>query len=273
MQWRRRRSQRDFASELEAHIALEADRFRSEGLSEEEAWSRARRSFGNVLQSQERFHDSQRALWLDHLKQDLVYGVRQLAKSKSFTTLAVLTLALGIGSTTAIFTLVDATLLRPLPYRDGNRIVHITDVRLSGRSTGALVGVPRFFDLEKRSQSFDSLGFYYFDHPTLIAGSSLPIPLAAAGVNGDFWRTIGIGPMLGRTFNESDDRPNSPLVAVISYTIWQRVFGGDSKVLNQQATLDGKAATIIGVLPPGLAYPSKIEIWIPAFFDPARWTT
>lgn len=272
MWWRRRRSQKDFASELEAHIVLEADRFRAEGLSEEEAWSRARRSFGNVLQTEERFYESQRALWLDHLKQDLAYGVKQLAKNKSFTIIAALTLALGIGSTTAIFTLVDATLLRPLPYLDGDRIVHITDVRLRGQSTGALVAVPRFFDLEKRGQSFDSLGFYYFDHPTLIAGKSLPVPLTAAGVNGNFWRTIGIKPMLGRTFQASDDRPNSPLVAVISYATWQGVFSGDPNTLNRRVTLDGKAATIIGVLPPGLEYPSKTEIWIPAFFDPAQWT-
>jgi predicted permease len=272
MYWRRRRSQGDFASEQEAHIALEADRLQTEGLSEEEAWSRARRSFGNVMRWEERFYESQRVLWLDLLKQDLAYGLRQLAKSKSFTAVAVLTLALGIGSATAIFTLVDATLMRPLQYRDGDRIVHIMDVRVRGRSTGALVGVPRFFDLEKRSRSFESLGFYYFDRPTLIAGSSMPVPLAAAGVNGNFWRTAGVTPMLGRTFEASDDRGNAPLVAVISYTTWQRVFQGDVHVLNRQVTLDGKGATIIGVLPPGLEYPSKTEIWTPAFFDPAKWT-
>jgi predicted permease len=272
MRWRRRRSQEDFASEMETHIALEADRLRAGGLSEEEASARARKSFGNRLQSQERFYESQRALWFDHLKQDLVYALRQLANHKSFTTLAVLTLALGIGSTTAIFTLVDSTLLRPLPYRDGRRIVHITDIRVRGHSTGSLVAVPRFFDLQKRSRSFESLGFYYFDHPTLIAGSKLPEPLAAAGVNGDFWRTIGITPLLGRTFDRYADRPNSPSVAVIGYGTWQRLFGGDPNVINRQVTLDGKAATIIGVLPPDLEYPSKTEIWVPAFFDPAEWT-
>jgi putative ABC transport system permease protein len=272
MPWWRRRSQKDFNSEVEAHIALEADRLRAEGLSEGEALRRAGKSFGNVLQSQERFYESHRALWFDHLKQDSAYAIRQLAKSKSFTTIAVLTLALGIGSTSVIFTLVDATMLRPLPYHAGDRIVHITDVRALGRSTGGLVGVPRFFDLEGRSRSVDSLSFYYFDHPTMIAGSSLPVPVAAVGVNESFWRTIGIEPMLGRTFRKSDDLPNSQIVVVISHAFWQREFGGDSRVLNRQVTLDGKAATIIGVLPPELEYPSRTEIWTPARFDPAQWT-
>src|SRR6202451_275615 len=171
--WWRRRSQKDFTSELESHIQREADRLQAEGLSEEEARWSARQSFGNVVRSEERFYESQRALRLDRLKQDFQDAVRQLTKSKSFTLIAALTLALGIGSTTAFFTLVDATLLRPLPYRDGNRIVHITDVGLRGQATGLLVSVPRFFDLENRSKAFDALAFYYFDHPTLIAGSSL----------------------------------------------------------------------------------------------------
>ena len=172
--WWRKRSQVDFASEVQSHIELEIERLRAEGLSEEEARLRARKLFGNVLRSHERFYESQRTPWLDNFKRDFVYALRQLAKSKAFTIIAALTLALGIGSTVAIFTLVDQTLLGPLPYQGGDMIMHITDVRVQGKSTGGLVGVPRFFDLRKFSKSYDSLAFYHFDHPTLIAGSSLP---------------------------------------------------------------------------------------------------
>lgn len=270
---RRRRSFRDFSSEIQAHIELEANRLRAEGLSDKEARSQAQKAFGNVLRSEERFYESQRPRWLDHLHKDLVFAVRQLLKNKTFTAVAALTLALGIGATTAIFTLVHATLVRALPYRDGDRIVEVQDVRLRGRSTGGLVGVPRFFDLQSRSKSFESLAFFYFDQPTLIPQSSLPVPLKAAGVSPDFFNTLGIQPVLGRGFRKSDGLHNAPAVAMISYSVWQRIFGGDHSILNQQVSVDGKGTNIIGVLPPGLEYPSKTEIWIPAFFDPAEWAT
>ncbi|HEY1947936.1 MAG TPA: permease prefix domain 1-containing protein [Bryobacteraceae bacterium] len=190
MPWRRKRSPNDFFSEVRSHIELETDRLRAEGLSDADARFQARKSFGNVLRSEERFYESQRAPWLDYLKKDIVYAIRQLTKNKTFTVVAVLTLALGIGSTTAIFTLVHAALLRALPYREGDRVIHIADVRLRGQSTGGLVGVPRFFDLRARSKSFVSLAFFYFDHPTLIAGSSLPAPLAGASVSGRYWEPL-----------------------------------------------------------------------------------
>src|SRR6185312_1656968 len=121
-------------------------------------------------------------------------------------------------------------------------------------------------------KSYEALAFYYFDHSTLIAGSSAPVSLAGARVSGNFWSTIGIRPALGRAFHENDDRPNSPQVAIVTYAVWQRVFGGDPHIVNRQVTLDGKAATIIGVLPRILEYPTDTEIWTPARFDPAQWT-
>jgi len=268
----RKRSQNDFTSEVQSHLELEAERWRAEGLDEKAARWQARKSFGNVLSANERFYESRRTVWLDRLRQDFVYAARQLAKNKTFTVVAALTLALGIGSTTAIFTLVDTTLIRNLPFRDGDRVIHITDVRLRGQSTGGLVGVPRFFDLRTLARSYDALGFYYFYHPILITGSSLPTPLAGIGVNGTFWRAIGVQPLLGRAFTEEDDRPNSPRVAIIRYATWQRVFGGDPSVVNRDVTLDGKTATIIGVLPPRLEYPRQGEIWTPSRFASAQWT-
>ncbi len=139
MRWRRKRTMSDFLLELQSHIELEADRLRAAGLSDADARCEAQKSFGNVLRSEERFYESQRVPWLDCLGKDIVYAIRQLKKDKTFTLVAVLTLALGIGSTTAIFTLVHAALLRALPYREGDRVVHIADVRLRGQSTGGLV--------------------------------------------------------------------------------------------------------------------------------------
>jgi putative ABC transport system permease protein len=143
---------------------------------------------------------------------------------------------------------------------------------VQGPSTGGLVSVARFFDLQALSKSFDSLAYYYFDHPTLVTGSSPPAPLIGTGVSGRFWTTIGLQPALGRVFTEKDDQFNAPQVAVVSYALWQRIFGGDPNVINRQVTLDGKAATIVGVMPPHSEYPSMTEVWTPSHFDPAKWT-
>jgi putative ABC transport system permease protein len=273
MFWRRKRSQSDFSSELQAHLDLEVDRLMAEqGLSEPEAREQAQKAFGNVTRSEERFYESDRLAWLDHLRRDAIYAFRQLSKDKGFTAIATATLALGIAATTSIFTLVNATLLRALPYQDGDRIISIKDTRLVGQSTGGLVGVPRFFDLQARNNSADKLAFYFFDAPTLIAGSSSPTPLVGVRASGDFWHILGIQPALGRTFTANDDRPKSPDVAVISDAVWRRVFGGDPHIVNQLVQIDGSAATIIGVVPPGLQYPSKIEIWRPSQFDPVDWS-
>jgi putative ABC transport system permease protein len=272
MLWRRKRSQGDFSSEVQAHLDLEADRLMAEhGLPEQEAREQAQRAFGNVTRSEEFFYESDRLVWLDHLRRDAIYAFRQLSKDKGFTAIATATLALGIGATTSIFTLVHATLLKGLPYRDADRIISVKDTRLVGQSTGGLVGVPRFFDLRARSHSIDKLAFYYFDAPTLIAGSSSPTPLTGTQASGDFWDILGIRPALGRTFTAVDDKPKAPEVAVISNAVWKKTFGGDPRILNQLVQIDGKPATIIGVMPPGIQYPSKIEIWRPSHFDPADW--
>lgn len=272
MLWRRKRSRTDFSSELQAHLDIEADRLMAEaGLSEQEARAQALKAFGNVTHSEEHFYESDRLVWLDHLRQDVIYAFRQLSKDKTFTAIAIATLALGIGATTSIFTLVDATLLKALPYREADRIISIKDTRLAGQSTGGLVGVPRFWDLQSRSHDIDKVAFYFFDAPTLIAGASPPTPLRGARASGDFWNVLGIEPASGRAFTSNDDKPNAPDVAVISDAVWRKIFGSDGRILNQVVQIDGKPATIIGVMPPGLQYPSKIEIWRPSRFDPAEW--
>lgn len=257
--------------EIEAHLAMQEEENLRAGMSLEEAHRQARLKFGSAEAVREQYHEEEGLPLLDCLLQDARFALRQMRKSPGFTTVVLVTLALGIGATTATFTLVYSTLLRKLPYPEGDRIVAIRDTRIAGRSTGGLMTGPRFFDIQARSRSFQSLAFFYFDESTLIAGKELPISVKAAGANAGIWDVFRTAPMLGRTFNASDDMPRAPQTVVLSYPAWQKIFGGDRGVIGQQITLGGHAATIIGVMPPDFSAPGGVDLLHPAQFVPGNW--
>jgi putative ABC transport system permease protein len=269
--FRRRVLDGELDEELRSHLEMAAEENRRRGMNAEEARRAALRQFGGVTQVRETVRLREGWPAIENLRRDVGYALRQMRKSPGFTAVVSLTLALGVGATTTIFTLVYSTLLRPLPYPQANRILALHDARLEGASTGGLMSVPRFFDLRGRNQSFASLGFFFFDQSTLIDGAHLPVAVQAAGANAGFWKVLDIAPMLGRTFGANDDRPNAPQVIVLSYTGWQKIFGGDRSVIGRQVTLGGKTGTIAGVMPEGAEVPSGIDLWHPAQFDPADW--
>jgi len=258
-------------SELDEEMAFHREQAEREliagGMSPEAARYAATRQLGNATRLKEKSHETI-GFRGEQVLRDCRYALRQFARSPGFSCAAILTLALGIGATTAIFTLVQATLLRRLPYPEADRILNISDVRLHGRSTGGLVGVPRFFDISARSNSFDQVAYFYFDEPMLIAGTRLPEPIEAAGVSGQFWKVFGVRPFLGRTFDERDTQPNMPQVVVLSYSAWQRIFGGDASVIGRAVTLDKETATIVGVMPQSFQIPGATELWLPSTFTP-----
>jgi predicted permease len=261
----RQRFQKELDEEMAFHREQAEKEFLAAGMTPEAARYAAMRQFGNATRLKEKSHEVV-GFRGEQILQDCRYALRQLARSPGFALATVLTLALGIGATTAIFTLVHSTLLRRLPYPESDRIVNISDVRLHGRSTGGLVGVPRFFDVDARSKSFDHIAYFYFDSPTLIVGSELPEPMKAVGVSGQFWHVFGVQPLLGRTFDERDAQPNMPMVVVLSYGAWQQIFGGDASVVGKVVTLDKKSATVVGVMPPSFQMPSGTEVWLPSTF-------
>ncbi len=255
----------DLDEEMEFHREEVARELVAQGMAQKEARLAAVRQFGNSARLREASRDVI-GLRGEGLLRDFRYAFRQLVHSPGFALAAICTLALGVGATAAIFTLIQATLLRRLPYPQADRIVSISDERLHGRSTGGLVGVPRFFDLEARNSSFEHLACFYFDQATLIVGTHLPVPLRAVGTTGDFWRLLGVQPVLGRTFDERDTRPNMPQVVVLSYGTWRQNFSGDPNVIGKVVTVDKKAATVIGVMPPSFDMPSATELWLPSTF-------
>jgi predicted permease len=267
---KRKRKLDDFTSEIEAHLQLEIERLREQGLSKEEAQAAARRSFGNVLQAEERFYESGRWLRWDHFWQDLRYALRMLRKSPGFTAIAVLTIALGIGATTAIFSVVDATLLRPLPYPQPEQLVSIQDDLPGSGARDVGMSAPEWEDLE-HSGIFEYVSPTWFDENNL-TGSSQPQRVRILIAAPNYFALLGVKPQLGRTFNPLDHSPGLLEEVVISDGLWKRAFGGDPKILDKSVRLDTDLYRVVGVMPPGFDAPGRIgeerniEVWAATSF-------
>jgi predicted permease len=266
----RKRRVDDFTAEIEAHIQLEAERLREQGLSEEEARAAARRSFGNVTRAEERFYESRRCLWWDNFCQDARYGLRMLRKSPGFTGIAVLTIALGIGATSAIFSVVYATLLHPLPYPQPEQLVSIEDdlPGVGARDVG--MSQPEWQDLQ-HSGIFEHVSPTWYDDNNL-TGSSQPARVSLLIVAPDYFVVLGVKPQLGRTFNPEEYTPGFTLEVVISDGMWKRAFAGDPHVLGKGVRLDTDLYHVVGVMPPGFHAPGRtardrnIEVWAATSF-------
>jgi predicted permease len=270
---KRNREGSDFSAEIEAHIELEVERLREQGLSEEEARHAARRAFGNVTRVRERFYESRRWMWWDHFWQDARYSTRLLRKSPGFTAVAVLTIALGIGATTAIFSLVDATLLHPLPYPQPEQLVTIEDDLPGIGAHDVGMSVPEWHDLQ-RSGIFDYVSPLGGGDVNL-TGSSAPERIRLLTIAPNYFAVLSVKPQLGRSFNPEDPTPGFDLEVLISDGLWKRAFGGDPHILGKSVRLDNDLYTVIGVMPPGFHDPgatveaSNIDVWAAAGFEAA----
>jgi predicted permease len=269
----RKRKLDDFTSEIEAHLQLEIERLQEQGLSAEEARAAAYRSFGNVTRSRERYYESSRWLWWDHFWQDARYGLRMLRKSPGFTAIAVLTIALGIGATTAIFSVVDATLLHPLPYPHPEELVSIEDDLPGVGAKDVGMSVPEWQDLERSGifQHVSPMG----GGSVNLTGSSQPARIYFAAVPPNYFALLGVKPQLGRSFDPEDHTPGFTLEVLISDGLWKSAFGGEPNVLGKSIRLDNDLYQIIGVMPPGYHDPGRTteernaELWAATGFAAA----
>lgn len=210
------------------------------------------------------------------LIQNVRYGFRLFAKNPSFTAAAVACLALGIGATTSIFSVVNAVLLRPLPYAQSGRLIRIF-TEFPNFPNGGLrhfwVSPPEFLDLKRDTKSFAAIEGWVNGGVNL-AGAAEPVRTTASNVSGGMLSMLGVSPILGRVLSADDDRPNVPLTAVISYGLWQRAFGGDPGIVGRDIRLNGNPCNVIGVMPPSFVFPpgelDPPELWIPLQIDPAR---
>jgi len=257
---RRKRMLEALDQDIRDHVERETQDNIERGMSPEEARYAAMRKFGNVTRVKEETREVWSVIWLEQLHEDIRFGLRMLRKNLGFTAVAVLTLALGIGANTAIFNVVHATLLQPLPIRQGNRLVVIWVNNLEQSWSRIGPTGQDFLDWREQSKSFDDM--FLFEHGTgTVTGLGQPEQVAGLRVTTNFGEFFGIKPVLGRTFrlDEAGGRHN---FAILGYGYWQRRFGSDPSVAGRGMTLNGEEYTIIGVLPADFAafFPADVVV-------------
>jgi len=203
-----------------------------------------------------------------NLWQDLRYGARMLLKKPGFTLIAVITLALGIGANTAIFSVVNAVLLRPLPYAEPERLVALWESNTQRPESRNSISYPNFFDWRSQSKSFERMASYYTNDMAL-TGVAAPVNLRSAVVSPDLFATLGVRPQLGRWFVGEEEKPGIR-AAIVNHGLWQRQFGGDPNIVGRAVTLNGKQFNVVGVMPAGFQYPIEaepVEVWVTSSID------
>src|SRR5215510_8984162 len=201
----------------------------------------------------------------DEMFQDLRYGVRMLLKQRRFTAVAIITLALGIGATTAIFSVVDAVLLRPLPFPEADRLVYLRELDASGGEKG--VAEPNLEDIEARSQSFAALG-YVGGGDLVVTGGSEAVRTRVSYASRRIFEVLGVQPFAGRTFLPEETKYGGPTAVLVSYGFWQRLLGGRTDFSAARLNVDGVSCAVVGVMPPGFDFPAGTEVWVTSSIEP-----
>lgn len=268
---RDRRAEHD--DELRFHLEMRIREYREAGMSEDEARAAAEARLGDVSEVRRELDDlarsedrrERRREWMSELGQDLRYAARTLRRAPAFTSVSVLMLALGIGATTAIFSLVYAVLLAPLPYPDADRLVRVWETSPQG-ATRNVVSPGNVRDWQSRARSFTALGAHRFPYSVTLTGGGEATQVVIATIQPEVARVLDVTPTLGRSF-ASDDAVSGG-VALISHAFWTSRYGADPDVLGRRAVLNDVAHTIVGVMPPEFAFPSdEVEIWLPLTDD------
>src|ERR1041384_5050041 len=207
---------------------------------------------------------------LSTLLQDIRYGARMLLKDPGVTFIVIIALALGIGANTAIFSVVNSVLLRPLPYDEADRLVFLNEK--SPVLDEMSISYPNFEDWRAQNQSFEHIGVYNRSSYNL-TGTGEPERIITGQVSADLFTVLHANPAMGRVFTNEEDKPGGPPFVVLSNGLWQRRFGGQASILNQPIQLNGKSYTVIGIMPRDYAYPSRVEMWVPVgqLSDQASW--
>jgi predicted permease len=268
--FRRQRVAQRLDDEMQFHLDEQIAENIAAGMSREEARYAALRTFGNPTVLKEEIKDTWGWMWLEQIGQDLRHGARMLRKSPGFTVVAVLTLTLGVGATTAIFSVVDAVLLRPLPYRDPSGLVSLYEDRTRDGFPRKEFTPANYADC-KTQQIFEDISAGVEDFFNLSASGGDLERLMGERFTWNIFPLLGVRPLLGRVFREDEDRPGFEHVTLISYRLWHGRFGADPGVIGRDLLLNGQKYSVIGVMPPRFSFPGKnADLWIPVAFTPQQ---
>jgi len=256
--FRRSRVEHELTDELRFHLEKLIEEHAAKGMTPEEARYAALRDLGGVEQIKEECRDMRRVNYVESFFQDVRYGLRMLAKNPGFTTVAILTLAIGIAGNAAMFSIVNALLIRPLPYSEPDRLVRITGFY----PKGALVA------LQQESRTMDAAGFTSESEFNL-TGQGEALRLVGSAVSVNMFSVLGVGTELGRTFRAGEEQPGEDRIVVLSHALWTSKFGGDPGILGCVIMIDGVGRQVVGVLPPDFGFPSpRVQFWVPLRTDP-----
>jgi len=266
----------DFERELRAHVQLMSDDLVRRGVAPDEAMRDARIRLGGVTQLRESHRERARLSWVGSFVQDARYAARTLARSRGFSAVAILTLAIGIGATTAIFSVVYAVVLKPLPYPRPEQLFNVFQVQEAQQNTGTGWSYPNFADLRDRNHVFSGVAGSQH-HQLTLTGWGDPIAVNTSVVTAEFFTVFEGTPITGRIFSTRDGEPGAPGVVILSEALWRGPFAADPNIIGRAIDLDHRSFTVVGIMPEQFRFPLMREsrqLWIPLRQDPlfGAWT-
>jgi putative ABC transport system permease protein len=260
---------RELDDEMREHLEHLVDEHLARGMSPQAAREAARREFGPVTQLVEESRDARGVMWLANAWQDLKYGIRLMRRTPGFATAAILTVALGIAATTAMFSVVYGVVLQPLPYREPDRLVNLWSTAIKRGLPRANVGMANVYDWRARNHSFEDIAALRAVANFNLTGQGEPERLNGSRVSSNLFPVLGVRPLVGRTFTEDEDEIGHERVAILSYGLWVRRFGADAGIVGRTIALNGEPHAVVGVMRPDFAYPTReFQIYTPLTFDP-----
>jgi predicted permease len=263
------RVDQEFTEEIQAYLDMVTEENIRQGLTPQEARRNALVEVGGVEQVQERVREIRMGQFIETTWRDIRFGVRALVHSPIFTVVTVLSLALGIGANTAIFSVVNGLLLRPLPYPESEQIVDVWHTPPQQSFPGLdrfSVSPANYLDWKAQSNAFEQMAIYTYTGLSL-STSNDPLPLIGAAVSSDFFSVLRTNAMQGRTFTPDEEQPGRDQVVVISHGLWQRAFGANPNIVGQTLTLNSRSFTVVGIMPAGFQLPREADLWVPLAWD------
>ena len=264
---RKRRLDRELEGEVRAHLELAEREAIAAGVSPEEARLAARRAFGGIEQMKEEHRDTRSVRWIENVLRDFRYGLASLRRDPGFALVAVGVLALGIGANTAMFSLVDGALLRPLPFPEPQRIVRVWEAPSKTSING--INTLDFLDWKRMNTVFAALSVER-GATAALTGAGEPVRFPILLVSADYFQVFGVQAQIGRTFTKDEEQPGASPVVVLSHATWQARFGGDPEIVGREIQLDGEPHRIVGVLPPGPFDRDDARLWKPLIYKPEQ---